>query len=371
MRGICKITPAGVARLAKSAALISLVVALSVTVARADYLAYSIGEADKQPLPENLNEIEAKHLVNVEWSPFAGKRTRIGVLPVDNTSSKRRSGNEVPVNGIEAIVIDTMARTGRFSLVERSILAEVLGEQDLGDRAAQPSAAKIGQVLGAELLLQVVITDYQDDTKTTGGAIGAFRKIPVIGGAGLKKKEGRIGLNFRLIDTNTSEVVYTDQIEATVKETGFILAGAGGDLNVGGFFGQFAKTPIGQAVIAGINKGVFRLVREIGSEPAAGSVVKVEGDRVWLNLGEGVVAAGDRLELVIKGEELIDPETGINLGSEDTVAGQATVTEVHEKFSIAEAGALSAAISRGDAVMSLESPPALEFAEAWTPPAKR
>ena len=367
-------------------ALVSLVLALSAMSAQGEYLAYSVNEADRQPLPENLNSIEAKHLVNVEWSPYAGKRTRIGVLLVDNKSGANTMtvnsegetstvsfGGEVPVNGIEAIVMDTMARTGRFALVERSILQEVLGEQDLGDRVSQPSAAQTGKVLGAEYLLQVVITDYEEGTNTAGGgAIGAFRKVPLIGGIGLKKKEGRIGLNFRLIDTQTSEVVYTKQVESAVKETGLILLGAGlgGDLDVGGFFGKFSKTPVGQAVIAGVNKGVFDLVCEIGAKPPKGSIVKVEGERIWLNLGDGVVNVGDRLELLIKGEELIDPETGISLGSEDTVAGQATVAQVHEKFSIAQTAGLSAAVNRGDIATSLELPPTLEFAEAWTPPEK-
>ena len=367
-------------------ALVSLVLAFSAMAAEGEYLAYSVKEVDKQPLPENLDSIEAQHLVNVEWSPYAGKRTRIGVLLVDNKSaagtvtvnsegetSTVSLGGEVPVNGIEAIVMDTMARTGRFALVERSILREVLGEQDLGDRVAQPSAAQTGKVLGAAYLLQVVITDYEEGTNTAGGgAIGALRKVPLIGGIGLKKKEGRIGLNFRLIDTQTSEVVYTKQVESVVKETGLILAvgGRGGSVDIGGFFGKFSKTPVGQAVIAGVNKGVFDLVCTIGSKPPKGSIVKVEGDRVWLNLGDGVVNVGDRLELLIKGEELIDPETGISLGSEDTVAGQATVAEVREKFSIAQTAGLSAAVNRGDIVTSLEPPRTLKFAASWTPPEK-
>ena len=382
-------TPEGATKFGWYATVLGLVLALSFSAAHADYLAFSVSEDQKQPLPANLNEIDAKHLVNVEWGPFAGKRIRIGVLRVDNRSGASKmtidssgdtttvsssGGERVPVNGIEAIVIDTMARTGRFSLVERSILQEVLGEQDLGDRVSQPSAAATGQVLGAEYLLQVVITDYETGTKKAGGgAIGALRKIPVIGGVGIKKEESRIGLNFRLIDTQTSEVAYTNQIESMIKESGLLLfgAGLGGDLDVGGFFGEFSKTPIGQAVIAGVNKGVFDLVREIGAQPAKGSIIKVEDDRIWVNLGEGAVAVGHRLEVVQKGEELIDPDTGISLGSEDTIAGQATVTDVREKFCIAQTGALSVEIGRGDAVASLEPPPSLEYAAAWTPPGKK
>ena len=84
----------------------------------------------------------------LEWGEFEGKRTRIGVLEVDNNSSSSSfkvtdsegnayesewslHGDTVPVNGIEAMVTDTMSRTGRFRLVERATNSDVLGEHDL------------------------------------------------------------------------------------------------------------------------------------------------------------------------------------------------------------------------------------------------
>ena len=142
-----------------------------------------MSEKGRSPLPERIDEIQAKHLLNVEWGDFAGKKTRVGVLEVDNNSSASTykvtdssgntyesewnvGGGTVPVNGIEAIVTDTMNRTGRFRLVERAALGDVLGEQDLATsgRVAKPSAAATGQVLGAEILVQVVITDYEENT---------------------------------------------------------------------------------------------------------------------------------------------------------------------------------------------------------------
>lgn len=362
-----------------------MLLALGLASAQAEYLAYSITPIDKSPLPQHLQGIDAKHLVNIEWGPYAGRKARIGVLEVDNTSGLATivvgsgddsadislSGQQVPVNGIEAIVTDTMARTGRFSLVERKMLSEVLGEQDLGDRVSQPSAAKIGKVLGAEFLLQVVVTDYEDKTSSVGGgAIGALTRVPVLGGIGIKKSEGRIGMNFRLIDSETSEVVYTRQLESTIRESGLLVGGGGmgGGIGLAGFFGRYSKTPIGQAVIAGVNQGVFDLVGVIGAKPAQGSVVKVEGGRVWLNMGQGAVAIGDNLEVLAKGEELIDPETGISLGSEDTVAGRARVNDVREKFSIAQLDSSASGIKRGDRVVSLAAPPTIEFADTWIPP---
>jgi len=358
----------------------------------ADYLAYSVSEKGRSPLPEQIDEIEAKHLLNIEWGGFAGKKTRVGVLQVDNNSSASTytvtdssgntyesewnvGGGTVPVNGIEAIVTDTMNRTGRFRLVERAALGDVLGEQDLASsgRVAQPSAAATGQVLGAELLMQVVVTDYEENTSSTGGGVGGLlRKVPLVGGVGIKSGKGRVGLNFRLIDATTSEVLYTKQVESIIKESGLTLAGAGwtGDAVLGGFISSYAKTPIGQAVIAGINKGVYDVIKEIGARPAEGSIIKAEGKRVWLNIGEDGVEMGDRLTVMSKGEELIDPETGISLGSSDSTLGDIEVIQVAEKFSIAQWVTLAQAPNRGDRVVSQAAPPTVEFADKWRAPKK-
>ena len=371
-----------------TAAALALAAVLAAPAA-AEYLAYSVTEAAKSPLPESLDQIDAKHLVNLEWGAYEGKRSRVGVLGVQNTSTVASvsvgalgdvsvSGGQVPVSGIEAIIMDTMARTGRFTVVERKILDDVLGEQDLGDRAAQPSAAKVGNVLGAQYLLQGVVTDYEDKTSSTGGGVGAGAVggllggrtgLPMLGGVGIKNSEGRVGMNFRLVDSQTSEVVHTKQVESIIREGGLMLGGGliGGGAGMGGFFGSYSKTPIGQAVIAAVNKGVFDLVKVVGARPAEGSIVRADAGRVWLNLGQGAVHAGDRLQVLRKGEELIDPETGISLGTEDTVIGAATVAQVQEKFSIANLDG-SAQVERGDKVVSLEAPPTIEYAAAWSPP---
>jgi hypothetical protein len=98
---------------------------------------------------------------------------------------------------------------------------------------------------------------------------------------------------------------------------------------------------------------------------ATGSVVKAEGEQVWLNLGADSVAVGDRLNVISKGEELIDPETGISLGSSDTVLGAVEVAQVEEKYSIARNVSMSSTPSRGDKVKALEVASGMEFAGDW------
>lgn len=356
--------------------------------ALADYVAYSVGEKDRSPLPERLDKIDTKYLLNIEWGDYSGRKARLGVLEVDNNSSSSSftvtsalgdvnysdSTTGVPVNGIESIVIDSLAQTGRFRLVERTELASVLGEQDLvtSGRIAKPSGAQTGNVLGAEFLVQLVITDYETKTSGTDKGVGGllFSKIPLFGGVKAGSSTGRVGLNIRLIDAETSEITFTKQIEAVIKESnlafGGVAWGSGGAL--GGFMSSYSKTPVGQAVIAGINQAVFELIKQVGAKPPEGSIVKADALQIYTNLGQDSVAVGDRLQVLRKGEELIDPETGISLGGSSTVIGEIEVNQVQEKFSIASPVSMNGSPERGDKVVGTKIAAPLEFASKWKKP---
>jgi hypothetical protein len=69
-----------------------------------------------------------------------------------------------------------------------------------------------------------------------------------------------------------------------------------------------------------------------------------------------------------KGEELIDPETGISLGGSTTSIGEIEVSQVQEKFSIARPVSLNATPDRGDKVMGTKAAAPLEFADKWKKP---
>ena len=359
-----------------------------VQTAAADYVAYSVGEMEKSPLPERVDKVDTKYLLNIEWGDYAGRKARLGVLEVDNNSATSSytvstmmgsvdysaSTTGVPVNGIEAIVIDSLSQTGRFRLVERTELGDVLAEQDLASsgRIAKPSGAKTGNVLGAEYLVQLVVTDYESKTSGTDKGVGGIltRRVPLLGGIKAGSSTGRVGLNIRLIDAETSEITFTKQIEAVIKETNLAFGGAGliGDVGLGGFMSEYSKTPVGQAVIAGINQAVFELIKQVGAKPPEGSIVKADAAQIYTNLGADAVAVGDRLQVLKKGEELIDPETGISLGGSTTVMGEIEVSQVQEKFSIARPVSLSATPDRGDMVKGTKAAAPLEFARSWKKP---
>ena len=117
--------------------------------------------------------------------------------------------------------------------------------------------------------------------------------------------------------------------------------------------------------MAAVNKGVFEMVKVLGSVPSSGRIVRVEESRVWINLGRAAVSVGDQLEATTDREELVDPETGINLGGVTTKLASLRVVEVEEKFSVAEVLSVEDVLTRGDKVTSTSAPPELEFAPAW------
>jgi curli biogenesis system outer membrane secretion channel CsgG len=353
------------------------------TVATADYVAYSVDGGQRKPLPESLDSVSAEKLVDLEWGQYAGRRPTVGVLEVENTTSlssflvtASSTGDQVlssvPINGLEAILTDSLSRSGRFRLVERNQLEGVLQEQDLAasGRVTKASGAATGKVLGAEYLVQLVVTDYQPDVEGRDINVGGLLKdkVPALGGFKVKNRKSRVGLNVRLIDAETSEIVFTKQIESEISEKGVAFGGAasGNDLGLGAFLSNFSKTPVGQAAIAGINKGVFELIKQIGAKPAEGSIVTTTGNQVVVNLGTGSAEVGERFQLIHRGEELVDPDTGLSLGTMETVVGEIEIVGVQEKFSTARLLNGAPAPSRGDKVVSTKAPPGLEFASTWS-----
>ena len=356
--------------------------------ARADYVAYAVTDDGRSPLPEQIDDIDSTALVNLEWGDYVGPKKRLAVLEVENNTNHKTidvnyrgqgvsaevSSQGVPVNGIDALMTDALFRSGRFRVMERQKVSKALKEQDFGasGRVTSQSAAKIGKVIGAETLVQAVVTEYAPDFEGKSGGLGGLTD-GLLGGVKLGKKNSMVAMNFRLFDAETGEITFTKQVQAIVGETsfGFGAIGFGSGGAAGGAFESFSKTPIGRAVIACINKGVYELVKEVGAQPAAGKIVKVSGNTVYVNIGEDALNVGDTLTVKAVGEELVDPETGISLGAMETEVGRLRVGKTAEKFSIATVVSKNGQFGRGDKVISDRAPEPLEFARKWEGPSRK
>ena len=147
---------------------------------------------------------------------------------------------------------------------------------------------------------------------------------------------------------------------------GFGALGFGGGGVLGGFMESYSKTPVGLATIAAVNIGIYELVKQIGSKPSSGKVIKAKRGKVYINMGKGRVQTGERLKLMSKGESMIDPDTGLDLGGDDQEIGSLQVVSVKSKFSIAKpVGRIRGKIKTGDKVLSTRVPEPLRFAASW------
>jgi len=83
-------------------------------------------------------------------------------------------------------------------------------------------------------------------------------------------------------------------------------------------------------------------------------IIKITGDKVYINRGAGVsFKVGDILTVMAQGEGLVDPDTGESLGSAEEEVGRVEVATVQKKFSTAKIVSGAGQIKKG-AIVRLE-----------------
>lgn len=307
------------------------------SAAQAEYLAYAIVDGARSPLPESIVAIDARYLLDLEWD-YRGGRSMIEIQSVRNVRGDDTA--DAPLAGVGEVVAEAIRRTGRFIV---------------GDDGTMTDSGADGYVLHVGLAEYAV----QIANAVTNPRAVRSRSQPT--------ERGRFAIDLRLLDA-AGRPVFSGQFEAAVAEPRPGVAGFG---EVEGLPREIWTESIGQAILAAVNKGAFEIVRAVGPLPLSGRIVRVEGDRVWINLGRGSVSVGDTLDVTSAGESLVDPETGLDLGVLEETVGTARVSRVEDMFSIAEAVSMSAPPSRGDSVRSASPQPGFKFAPDWKPPGSR
>ncbi|MCK4463313.1 MAG: hypothetical protein KAU58_03275 [Candidatus Omnitrophica bacterium] len=291
---------------------------------------------------------KVKEVVIEELPPLRGPRKTIAVMDFENKAGAAAQWNLG--SGMAEMLTTALVNSGRFIVVERQAITDVLTEQDFGasGRTLDVGAAKIGKILNAQVLVRGAVTEFGTRTKGGGGAF-SFKGINV----GMSSSSAHVAVNIRLYDATTGQII--DSIRCDGKATASGISGGYSGSELGGFtFGTstFAKTPLGKATHQAIDKAVYFVVRKMDRVSWQGKIVDVKGDIVYINAGmNSNIRLGDEFTVYKKGGELIDPDTGISLGSEDTKIGRIQVITVEKKFSKANAVAGSVRIfGRGDII---------------------
>ena len=255
-------------------------------------------------------------------------------------------GNNIDVGkGVADLLVDRLVAEGVYSVVERKGMDKLVAEQNFSnsDRANPATAARLGQLLGVDVVIIGSITTFGRDDKTTQvGGLGSVAGRYGISGVGKKEAKAVVGLTARIVSVDTGEVLVSAKGDGQSTRTGASVTGSGGTPSAmgGGAYDMssknFASTLIGEAV----NKAVDQLSGQLNQSAdrvpirtlrIKALVADVSGSTIIINLGARAgVKVGDRLEVVRQGREIRDPETGRVIKRVTDAVGTLEITEVED-----------------------------------------
>lgn len=289
-------------------------------------------------------------------APSQGRKARVAIFDFDYATVYSGIaaifGSNVDVGkGVTDLLVTYLVKDGSYSVIERNALDKILAEQNFSnsDRADASSAAKIGKLLGVDAIIVGSITQFGNDTKSTGvGGVGAGLGRLGLGGVNRKASKAIVGLTARVVNVDTAEILAVAEGLGESKRTSTSLAGGGGGWS--GFGGgavnfgssDFQGTIIGEAVKAAVENMSAAVIAERGKVQVRqvtvqGLVAAVAGTQIILNVGSNAgVKVGDQLAVERVSQEIKDPATGKVIRRLATPVGVLRVVDVDAESSVAD-----------------------------------
>lgn len=254
-----------------------------------------------------------------------GPKKLIAVADFENKTNW--SGQINLGTGMSDQLITALMNTGRYIVLERENIQGVLREQDFAasGRTTAEGGAKIGQISRAQILIQGAITEFGYQG---GGGGGVNIKGFTFGGS---EESAVVGIDVRIYDTTTGQILSSKACRGIAKASGSNIGYAGSDFAFA--VGGEARTPMDFAVRAAIEQAVDFITFGLSNVSWSGRVVMMKDGLVYINAGrESGINIGDKFSIYREGEAVVDPDTGLTLGSEKTKIGTVEIVAVEEKF---------------------------------------
>ena len=180
---------------------------------------------------------------------------------------------------------------------------------------AAGDAAAEGQLSNAQSIVKVTVESFSFGRSAT--------KIPNLEGKYKVQDSASIALNVQILDTTKGTVTGAFPVKASSASGTSIRNGVGG-----------ASKSILEQTMA---KAAGNLANQLSDTIFPITVIQVKGKRIWVNRGnDSGMKMGERFIVFEPGEDLIDPQTGENLGSAEMEVGEAKVTRINPKVTVLE-----------------------------------
>ncbi|MCK4754179.1 MAG: hypothetical protein KAS58_03035 [Calditrichia bacterium] len=243
-------------------------------------------------------------------------KKRIAVISFEDRSGY---GHNIG-RGVADMLVTSLVESDKFIVIERAELDEILKEQGLGQTGlvTPQSAAKVGQLLGLQRMITGSITEFGSKQSKVGGGIGGFN-------LGVSTTTARVVVDLRIINVNTGEIVMAKSAEGEDSSTGLDNVGMD-DIDFHNS-STWDNTQLGIASRESIIECVEFITEDMAGLPWEGKIIKASGTTIYMKPGsKGGVQPGMVFSIYRAGEELIDPDTGLSLGSEESKIGEIQYT---------------------------------------------
>jgi curli biogenesis system outer membrane secretion channel CsgG len=188
---------------------------------------------------------------------YDGPKARVAVADFEDKMSSTGQYRAEYGRGMADMLATALFNTNRYIVLERQKLSYVLAEQDLGasGRVKRQTAAPIGELEGAELLVVANVTGFDPGVSGGGGSLGMLGGLlggragsigSAVGSLAGGFRTAHIAIDLRLVDTKTGRVVAANSVEGRATD----FSGSLGVANtpISGALGGFAKTPMEKAI---------------------------------------------------------------------------------------------------------------------------
>jgi curli biogenesis system outer membrane secretion channel CsgG len=254
--------------------------------------------------------------------PSGPQKASLAVMPFSfSTETLHQDGDDVKLlrqqfetSALTNKFITALVNTHKFDIIERQRVDELIGEMQMSESGLMdPSrAAKAGKMIGADFFLMGEISVFAVNVE--------WRRIPNTS-KWSRLITAQIIVDMRIVDTRTSRIVAADRGEARQEVRSMH------DAQVETVFPPDMVDTLQRQLCDALTIKTIDGVYPI-------RVIGFSGGVVSLNRGDGGgLEVGQTLDVFSEGQEMIDPDTGESLGSEEVKIGTIRVTEVLARFS--------------------------------------
>ena len=228
------------------------------------------------------------------------------------------------VEGADPQLMTAIDGTRRFELVARADLPSVIKEQNLAEsgnvNTLDPQAAKALQLAGAAYLATVTIDNFQDVTERTV-LPGQF------GDSQAERRTIQIQGVVKIFNSTTGSLYRSTAVTLNESAVDEVLAGVQQQ-------GRKTNALIGKVTSLFAAAAANAITESLAPAKVVGYTM---GQITFNRTADSGVKSGQIWEVLAPGQDMVDPDTGEALGSEEIRVGWARVTNAGPRFSTAQA----------------------------------